>query len=46
MGVYIKGMEMPKTCRDCEYWWLRVSGMKSCEAKLGLPVGNRTRGFV
>lgn len=40
MGVYIKGMEMPKTCRDCEYCWVR-KGMKNCDAKYGLPIGNR-----
>lgn len=40
MGVYIDGMEMPKTCRDCEYCWVRKS-LKSCEAKYGLPVGDR-----
>lgn len=41
MGVYIKGMEMPKTCRDCEYCWFRTSGLKTCEAKDKLPVGDR-----
>ena len=39
MGVYIEGMEMPKTCRDCEYCWARKD-MKSCDAKYGLPISN------
>ena len=38
MGVYIEGMEMPKTCRECSYCW---AGLKSCDAKYGLPVGDR-----
>ena len=38
MGVYIEGMEMPKTCRECAYCW---AGLKSCDAKYGLPVGDR-----
>lgn len=39
MGVYIKGMDMPKTCRDCGYCWVRKD-MKNCEAKYGLPISN------
>lgn len=38
MGVYIEGMKMPKTCRECSYCW---AGLKSCDAKYGLPVGDR-----
>ena len=38
MGIYIDGMEMPRTCRECAYCWV---GLKSCDAKYGLPVGER-----
>lgn len=39
MGVYIVCMEMPKTCRDCEYCWARKD-TKHCDAKYGLQIAN------
>ena len=38
MGVYIKGMEMPRNCQECQFWLFEIEKCRFADVKPDCPL--------